>query len=123
MEKTHPEWQKGKLNGIGGKMEEGETVIGCMAREAEEETGLKTKENDWQHFATVFETGAQVDFFGLIHHGDKNQVKTTTDEVVSWYPATNLPKNAITNVFWLVPMALEKLKGRKFKVVEVKYLE
>ena len=43
MEKTHPEWQKGKLNGIGGKVEDGEIVISCMIREAEEETGLKTK--------------------------------------------------------------------------------
>jgi 8-oxo-dGTP diphosphatase len=39
IEKSHPAWQAGKLNGIGGKIEEGESPSKAMAREFREETG------------------------------------------------------------------------------------
>lgn len=38
--KLKPEWQKGSLNGIGGKVETGESPLFAMDREAIEETGL-----------------------------------------------------------------------------------
>lgn len=39
--KARPEWQKGYLNGIGGKFEPGDrSVIDCTIREFREETGL-----------------------------------------------------------------------------------
>ena len=38
--KNRPEWQKGKLNGIGGKIEEGELPIDAMKREFSEETSF-----------------------------------------------------------------------------------
>ena len=40
--KLRPEWQKGLLNGIGGKIEENEdiTSLDAMRRECKEETGL-----------------------------------------------------------------------------------
>lgn len=40
--KNRPDWQKGLLNGTGGKIEEGETVIDAMIREFREETGIVT---------------------------------------------------------------------------------
>lgn len=40
--KNRPAWQAGKLNGIGGKIEEGETAEEAMAREFTEETGIVT---------------------------------------------------------------------------------
>lgn len=46
--KTRPEWQRGKMNGLGGKIEPGETAIQAMVREFEEECGIKTKESDWK---------------------------------------------------------------------------
>ncbi len=39
--KLRPEWQKGCLNGIGGKIEPGETPLDTMIRESIEEAGLK----------------------------------------------------------------------------------
>lgn len=41
--KNRPAWQAGKLNGIGGKIEEGETPIQAMNREFAEETGFIAK--------------------------------------------------------------------------------
>jgi 8-oxo-dGTP pyrophosphatase MutT (NUDIX family) len=38
--KAKPEWQKGLLNGIGGKLESPESVMDCTIREFREETGL-----------------------------------------------------------------------------------
>ena len=38
--KDRPEWQKGCLNGIGGKMEKSESAITAINRECKEETGL-----------------------------------------------------------------------------------
>lgn len=40
VEKLRPKWQAGHLNGIGGKIEEEETPIAAMRREAAEEAGL-----------------------------------------------------------------------------------
>lgn len=41
VKKDRPEWQAGRFNLVGGKIEEGETPEQCAARELEEETGLK----------------------------------------------------------------------------------
>ncbi|WP_300288435.1 NUDIX domain-containing protein [uncultured Desulfovibrio sp.] len=45
MRRDHPEFQAGKLNGMGGKLEPGETLLDCMAREAVEEAGYF---GDWE---------------------------------------------------------------------------
>ena len=39
--KISPEWQRGKLNGIGGKIEPNETNLACIIREVKEETNLQ----------------------------------------------------------------------------------
>lgn len=41
IKKNKPEWQKGCLNGIGGKIERGERPIDAMERELREETGIR----------------------------------------------------------------------------------
>ena len=45
VKKNRPEWQRGRLNGIGGKIEMGEFPEAAMARECLEETGLTL---DWE---------------------------------------------------------------------------
>jgi 8-oxo-dGTP diphosphatase len=40
IQKQKPEWQKGCLNGIGGKIEEDETPMQAVIRELKEESGL-----------------------------------------------------------------------------------
>ncbi|KWW21163.1 hypothetical protein AS888_16285 [Peribacillus simplex] len=48
---------RGKWNGIGGKIEEGETVRESMEREIFEETGLKVKRLTYRGIVTWNETG------------------------------------------------------------------
>ena len=48
IEKQRPDWQKGKWNGIGGKIKEGETLHEAMVREFLEETGMATTVDMWR---------------------------------------------------------------------------
>lgn len=41
IEKSQPAWQAGRLNGVGGKVEPGESVSAAMTREFEEEAGVR----------------------------------------------------------------------------------
>ncbi|MGC8492050.1 MAG: NUDIX domain-containing protein [Syntrophobacteraceae bacterium] len=52
-EKNCPDWQKGKWNGIGGKIEAGEKPIDAMVREMFEETTISISAPDWHHYATM----------------------------------------------------------------------
>ena len=46
VKKQRPQWQKGRLNGIGGKIEGNETPWAAMDRESLEEAGICL---DWQY--------------------------------------------------------------------------
>lgn len=50
--KNRPSWQLNKLNGVGGKLEDGETPIQAMNREFSEETGFVAK-----HYMPIDEKG------------------------------------------------------------------
>ena len=52
--KARPEWQKGKLNVPGGKVEENEPPLFAMTREWVEETGIVTDPLEWNLVARVW---------------------------------------------------------------------
>lgn len=54
IEKQKPDWQKGKLNGIGGKIEQSDiNQLEAMIREFREETGVDTSPDQWQEFGCM----------------------------------------------------------------------
>jgi 8-oxo-dGTP diphosphatase len=53
IEKQRPAFQKGKWNGVGGKIEPNEKPIDAMVREFREETGVTTQTHQWEHTATT----------------------------------------------------------------------
>lgn len=61
--KKRPNWQQGRMNGVGGHIEAGETPAEAMAREFEEETGFKTLPEDWNPLVVLSGADFRVHFF------------------------------------------------------------
>ena len=121
--KQRPDWQKGKLNGIGGKIEPGEESVACLVREVLEETGIKTNKNAWMYFNRIQGPEYWVDCYAVIHAGKLSAASTMTDEVIDWFDAKNIPIHAISNLRWLIPLAVDKLEHNKFHYSSVHYKE
>lgn len=100
IQKNRPDWQKGKLNGIGGHIENGETPHDAMCREFHEEAGNYT--GKWECYCLMDYPEADVYVFRLF--GDY-AIVSKTDENVSWYLVNDLPRTVIPNLYWLIPLA------------------
>lgn len=112
--KNRPEWQAGKLNGIGGKIEDGEIPRGAMVREFREETGLETRWEDW----TIRGRIEGPEFRVYILQAWSNKVfdaKTVTDENVIIFAVDKillLDNILIPNLKAIIPaLLLEDLQG------------
>jgi len=102
--KLKPAWQRGKFNGIGGKIEPNELPIVAMRREFKEEAGADVQ--DWRLFATLNYRGGSVYFFEA---RGSYQLFTMTAEPVIWIKLAELDKfEVIPNLRWLLPLALDK---------------
>jgi len=102
--KLKPEWQRGRLNGIGGKIEPNEDSRAAMVREFAEETGATV--DDWRAFAWLRGHGWEVDMY--VSHAPA-EVRTVEEEEIAWFPVAEIPfLPTIPNLRWLIPMALDK---------------
>ena len=116
--KNRPDWQAGKLNGVGGKIEPGEFPIEAMVREFQEETGHL--EADWDYLLELQTHVGPVHFFRLLikDRGVFDEIALrggTTDEAVGSYSIPELlfsnlmdsdgPKT-LPNLPWLLALAL-----------------
>ena len=78
-----------------------------MVREFEEEAGVLTAPDTWQHFVTLRGEGFEIFFY----HASSRQidaVHTVEDEEVGIYPVDTLPDTVLHNLRWLIPMALDE---------------
>ncbi|MEK6829038.1 MAG: NUDIX domain-containing protein [Nanoarchaeota archaeon] len=127
VEKNRPDWQKGKLNAIGGKVEDGEDPLSAMQREFKEEAGVDIR--DWTPFCVLVgndeeynESGSnfEVHFFSCFSNEILN-VKTMEDEEVAMYVVDQVQtRNIVPNLKWLIPMAFEKgLMAKVFDGIKV----
>jgi 8-oxo-dGTP diphosphatase len=129
--KQRPTWQKGKLNGVGGKVETVDTTpIGgtprtiaressrhAMSREFLEETGVFVPVEDWiLYHREQWPNGNSVDFFTCrLPPGTRPETKT--DELVQsvyWRIRNNhdWPRDQFMyNLHYLIPMAFCHLNG------------
>jgi 8-oxo-dGTP diphosphatase len=106
--KNRPEWQAGRLNGIGGHIEPGERPYEAMCREFLEETGSAVR--GWHTLAVMDFPGARIHFYRyhlpvhLLGH-----LRSVTDEEVVVAGVGNVLAGKhgpiIPNLSWLLPLA------------------
>lgn len=104
--KDRPIWQSGKINGIGGKIEENELPLDAMIREFKEETDVHI--SDWEQFLLLKGEDWEVYFFRSISD-DIFNVKTMTSEEVNIYNVSEVSSlNVIDNLKWILPMCISE---------------
>ena len=110
--KKRPKWQKGRLNGVGGRIEDNEAPIEAMRREFKEETGVGFA--DWKPMVLLECPDALVWFFWA--RGDQYfKAETVTDEgvekvAVYWTMET---AQVLPGLPWLIQMARSFTRGEK----------
>jgi 8-oxo-dGTP diphosphatase len=127
--KTHPEWQKGFLNGVGGHIEIGESPTQAMIREFKEETGCDTIHLQWSHYARM--TGNNndgleftCDCLATIIPDLFLNVKSVTDEVIQFVhlgSLVNLSEKMIDNLPWLIMAAIDHLQDGRPNFIKIEY--
>lgn len=112
--KAKPQWQMGRLNGIGGAFEtvDGNIPERCMDREFREETEFGGAYNiPWRKFAEGEIRVHQGDCFlhYMVATGPEFHAKTSNNEIPVWVhinpPYESLPYDIVPNLAFLVPMA------------------
>lgn len=110
--KIKPEFLAGKLNGIGGKMEEHETPIEAMEREFLEETGVKLPWELWKLKLKLYSPTNYTMYVFRANSEDVQNVKTIEQEEVFVYNTQNLLLPAqnyqlVPNLKWIIPLLLD----------------
>ena len=81
IKKNRPWWQRGKYNGVGGKLEIIETYNECMIRETKEEIGIDTNEKEWAFLGRLKINDSDIMFFAIFGI-DFYTLKQITDEEI-----------------------------------------
>lgn len=119
--KKKPEWQRGRMNGVGGKLEANETPQEGMSREFEEETGIRLLPHEWDKFAVLRGPDYAVHVF-RVFSGGALWAKTQEEELVSLHSIHDLPMNMLPNLRYLIPLAIDSKDPRgRLRVVEFRY--
>ncbi len=110
--KNKPEWQAGKWNGVGGKIEGEESPHEAIVREFEEEAGVWIR--NWQAECTL-KAPENVVFVFSAFSNLARCVKSKTIEPVELQRVAYLPGRVdlVPNLHYLIPMCLysDHLKG------------
>jgi 8-oxo-dGTP diphosphatase len=116
--KNKPEWQKGKLNGIGGKIEKTDmSPYQAQVREFKEEAGLDIP--NWEHFCTITDDNAYAVY--CFRAFSTETPTSMTDEKLEEYYIDSLPSDTLFNIPWLVAMAhtYDSKQVELYKVKEI----
>lgn len=122
--KERPEWQKGYMNGIGGKIEEGESPRAAMSREFFEETGAEINEDAWDLVARLDGEDFLVYVFMCVG-ANLSEVSTQTDEQVVVMSVDSLWRESrmnqlVGNAMWLISLCRDP-DADKFAPITVQY--
>ena len=120
--KDRPAWQRGLLNGVGGKMEDGEGSIDTMLREFKEEAGVQTTRSDWSYFMQLRGDQFYVDFFFGRSTEHFEAAHTTESEKLVKLEVEQLHSlkyEMVPCLDWAVPMAVHASTGRGVSFAQV----
>lgn len=108
--KTHPRWQAGRFNGIGGKMEpcDAGRIGPGASREFLEETGVSIPPEAWRHFLTLTDAATWTVYFVTVTSEAVREARTMSDEEVlrhepEWWLQFG---NLVPNLRWIIPLAM-----------------
>lgn len=89
--KNRPKWQAGKFNGVGGKVEFGESPTQAMIREFAEEAGI-VGGIQWKLFAELNGPDYTVLYYTAFLPNWTPAYEATTDEAITDHSINNLPE-------------------------------
>lgn len=136
IEKLKPDWQKGFLNGIGGKVEpEDDTLVDAMTREFKEEATAQIAPMAWSNFCTMKGRKCPDGDWNVYCYyyvipalsGVKKEVSKAESEQILWVPLSKIrsaegdDSRLLGNIPWLVGMALDHYINNNFMPVDVMY--
>ena len=102
--KTHPEMQKGKYNGVGGVVLDGESPINAMRREFLEEAGVG--QAYWELYHVEPREDHIIYFYRAMSSDSLSMVTTMTEEVISIHYRHMIPLNALPDLDNMVKLAV-----------------
>lgn len=114
IKKNRPEWQNGKLNGVGGHIEKGEKPIEAMIREFKEETGLLI--TNWKFIISTEGPEFKVYFYSSF--GNLEESKSITDEQLQIIKVEYIyfMSDIIYDLKWIIPLSLIHHKFKNIKI-------
>jgi 8-oxo-dGTP diphosphatase len=107
--KLRPQWQRGRLNAIGGKIEPGELPEQAMAREFAEETGVEIDLDRWQLCVHLMGNDYEVYFFRA-DIDNPTACRSAEDEEIVIVDTFPISTTTIPNLHWLIPLCLDNLR-------------
>src|SRR5688500_10328094 len=103
--KTRPAWQAGRVNALGGKLQDGEDILEAARREVREEAGVDVE--TWEHFLVWHDPEYRLR--GVRAFDDAaRRARTAEDQEVFLTRVDTLPPNVIDNLRWIIPLALDR---------------
>ncbi|MCL4384659.1 NUDIX domain-containing protein [Patescibacteria group bacterium] len=106
-------WQNGRDNGLGGKIEAGESAVKAMQREFEEESGYVI--DGWVTAGSMGGRGWNVEIFGAKTNLIPRKINLETREGwVRWVACNQLPETIIDNLAVFIPLLRYKFHHPEF---------
>lgn len=129
--KLKPDWQAGRLNGIGGKVEPGEEPHRAMAREFQEEAGLESLPSGWLKYAELFFPDTAIvhvfstwwDWKTFKKHRSMTAEQIEHYEIDDTFFEKMVDQKALHNLHWLIPMGLAAWRSNHGEIAPLRIME
>jgi 8-oxo-dGTP diphosphatase len=103
--KNRPAWQLGRVNVLGGKLHDGESLFDAARREVREEAGVDIEE--WEHFLVWHDPAYRLRAVRAFDEAAR-RARTAEDQEVFLAHVRALPLEVIDNLRWIIPLALDR---------------